>query len=98
MNPIPITRRRVRFRPDSHRVIAKPDLPGEQVFPDGQSRAALVVNRILAMPESEVASTLAATQQQFADRHIDLSSILERNFAVVADRIDSPSDLSPERR
>lgn len=98
MNPIPITRRRVRFLPDSHRVIAKPYLPGGQVFPDGKTRADLVINRILAMPESEVASTLVATQQQFADRHIGLSRILEHNFAVVADRIDSPDDLSLERR
>ena len=98
MKPIPITRRRVRFLPDSHRVIAKPYLPGEQIFPDGQSRVELVVTRILAMPESEVASTLAATQQRFADRHIGLSSILEQNFALVADHIDNPGVLSPERR
>ncbi len=98
MNPIPITRRRVRFLPDPHRVIAKPFLPGEQVFPDGQSRAELIVNRILAMAESDVASTLAATQQQLADRHIGLGSILERHFALVADHIDNPDDLSPERR
>ncbi len=98
MNPIPITRRRVRFLPDSHRVIAKPYLPGEQVFPDGESRVELVVNRILAMPESEVASTLAATQKQFADRHIGLDQLLERNFEVVAHHIDDPDDLSAERR
>ncbi len=98
MNPIPITRRRVRFLPDSHRVIAKPYLPGEQVFPDGQSRVQLVINRILAMPKSDVASTLVATQERFADRHIGLSSIFERNFAMVADHVDNPVDLSPERR
>jgi predicted GH43/DUF377 family glycosyl hydrolase len=98
MNPIPITRRRVHFLPDSHRVIAKPYLPGEQVFPDGQSRIQLVIDRILAMPEKEVVSTLAATQQQFAARHIDLNSIFERNFEVVADHVDDPDSLSPERR
>jgi len=98
MNPIPITRRKVRFLPDSHRVIAKPYLPGEQIFPDGKSRATLIIDRILAMPESEVASTLAATHQQFADRHIGLSGILERNFAAVAKHIDNANDLSPERR
>ncbi len=98
MKPIPITRRRVRLLPDSHRVIAKPYLPGEQIFPDGQSRVELVVTRILAMPESEVASTLAATQQRFADRHIGINSILEQNFALVAEHINDPSALSPERR
>lgn len=98
MNPIPITRRRVRFLPDSHRVIAKPYLPGEQIFPDGQSRVQLVINRILAMPNSEVVSTLATTRQQFSDRHLGLDGILERNFDVVAHHIDDPKELSPERR
>ncbi len=98
MKPIPITRRRVRFLPDTHRVIAKPYLPGEQVFPDGQSRVELVIKRILAMPESEVASTLAGVRERFTDRHMGLDSILEGNFAVVADHIDNPDDLSPERR
>ncbi len=98
MKPIPITRRRVRFLPDSHRVIAKPYLPGAEVFPDGHSRIELVTNRILAMPETEAVSMLAATLLQFADRHIGLSSILERNFAAVADQIDNSNDLSPERR
>jgi predicted GH43/DUF377 family glycosyl hydrolase len=98
MNPIPITRRRVRFHPDPHRVITKPFLPGEQVFPDGQSRAALIIDRILAMSASEVKSTLAATQKQFEDRHVDLGSILERNFALVAGHIDNANDLSPEHR
>jgi predicted GH43/DUF377 family glycosyl hydrolase len=98
MNPIPITRRRVRLLPDPHRVIAKPFHPGEQVFPDGHSRAELIIKRILAMSNSEVASTLAATQQEFADRHVGLGNILEHNFASVADHIDNPDDLSPERR
>ncbi len=98
MNPISITRRRARFYPDPHRVITKPFHPGEQFFPDGQSRAALIINRILAMSDSEVASTLAATQQGFADRHVGLGSILERNFALVASHFDHPNDLSPERR
>jgi predicted GH43/DUF377 family glycosyl hydrolase len=98
MNPIPITRRRVRFLPDPNRVITKPFLPGEQVFPDGASRAELIINRILAMPEGEVASTLAAAQRQFADRHAGLSSVLEGNYRLVADHIDNPHDLSRERR
>jgi predicted GH43/DUF377 family glycosyl hydrolase len=97
MKPISISRR-ARFLPDPHRVITKPYLPGEQVFPDGQSRAKVVITRILAMPESEVVSTLSATQQQFAGRHIGLNTTLERNYALVADHIDHPGDLSPERR
>jgi predicted GH43/DUF377 family glycosyl hydrolase len=98
MNPVPVTRTPVRFAPDPHRVITRPFLPGEEIFPDGRSRVELIIKRILAMPESEVASTLVATQEQFTHRHTGLDSILERNFAVVAHHIDNPTDLSQERR
>jgi predicted GH43/DUF377 family glycosyl hydrolase len=98
VNPIPVTRTAVRFVPDPHRVVTKLFLPGEHIFPDGHSRAKLVIERILAMPETEVASTLAATQDRFASRHRDLTAVLERNFGVVAHHIDNPGGLSQERR
>jgi predicted GH43/DUF377 family glycosyl hydrolase len=98
MNPIPVTRTKVRFAPDPDRVITKAFIPGEHIFPDGHSRAKLVIKRILAVPEAEVASTLAATQDQFAHRHRDLTAALEQNFDLVAHHIDNPGGLSRERR
>ncbi len=98
MNPIAVTRTGVRFVPDSRRVITRPFLPGERIFPDGHSRAKVVLDRILAMPESEVASTLEATQQLFEGRHKNLTAILEQHYDVVANHIDDPSTLSERRR
>ncbi|MDH5372031.1 MAG: glycoside hydrolase family 130 protein [Acidimicrobiia bacterium] len=98
MNPIPITRTDVRFAPDPHRVIAKPFLPGEQVFPDGQSRAWLIIKRILAMSEADVASTLKATLNRFGSRHRNLPAVLEQHFEIVAHHVDDPAALSNERR
>jgi predicted GH43/DUF377 family glycosyl hydrolase len=98
MNPIRITRTDARFVPNSRRVIAKPYLPGEQVFPDGQSRVQLVVKRILSMSDVDVATTLSAVYEQFTGRHRDLHGTLESNFAVVADRIDNPDGIPLERR
>jgi len=98
MNPIPVTRTAVRFTPDPHRVITKTFLPGEHIFPDGHSRARLVIRRILAMPETEVVSTLAATKDQFAHRHRDLTAALEQNYDIVARHIDNSGGLSLERR
>ena len=96
--PIPVTRTAVRFNPDPHRLITKTFLPGEHIYPDGQSRAGLVIKRILAMPDADVASTMSATYGRFAKRHIDLTAALERNFAIVAHHIDDPSELSQQRR
>lgn len=98
MNPIPITRTDVRFLPDSSRVIARLFVPGDQIFPDGRSRIELIVDRILAMPDDELASTLEASYQGFADRHADLSGTLEGNFGAVADRIALPAEISQKRR
>ena len=98
MSRTKITRTNALLVPNSRRVISKLFLPGEQIFPDGQSRVELIVKRILAMSEDEMVSTLAATREQFDDRHKDLNSALEANFDVVANKIDSPDELSTKQR
>ncbi|MCH7901721.1 MAG: glycoside hydrolase family 130 protein [Acidobacteria bacterium] len=98
MSRTKITRTNALLVPNSRRVIAKLFLPGEQIFPDGQSRVELIVKRILAMSEDEMVSTLAATREQFDDRHKDLNRTLEANFDVVANKIDSPDELSTKQR
>ena len=98
MTPIRVTRTPVRLTADPHRVIIKPFLPGGRFFPDGKSHAELIVKRILAMSDAEVALTLAATQDRFKGRHEDLSSTFESNFALVSRHIEKPDELSVERR
>ena len=98
MKPIPVIRTAVRIAPDPHRVITKPFLPGEQVFPDGQSRALLIITRILAMAEADVASTLEATLNRFGSRHRNLAAALEQHFEIVAHHVDDPAALSRQRR
>ena len=98
MSHIPITHAKVGFGPDPRRVIAKPFLPGEQVFPDGYSRTRRVVDRVLAMSDDEVGETLRATLEQFGDRHRDLGGTLTRHFDLVAAHVDDPGNLDPERR
>ena len=87
----------IRFVPDSERVIAKPFLPGEEVFPDGHSRIEVVVRRILAMPEADVESTLHAVCCDYEGRHRDFDKVLRANFETVAKRTDIPPDISQSR-
>ncbi|MEX1124743.1 MAG: glycoside hydrolase family 130 protein [Acidimicrobiia bacterium] len=98
MNPIPITHASARFTPDSRRVITKPFLPGEQIFPDGHSRTQRVIKRVLAMSNFEVTRTLEAALEEFGDRHLDLKGAIERHFGAVAHHMDDPDGLEPERR
>ncbi len=93
-----ITRTTALLVPNSRRVITKLFMPGEQIFPDGQSRVKVIVDRILAMSGDEMATTLAATHELFDERHKDLNRTLEANFEVVADKIDSLDELSTKQR
>ena len=47
----------VQFVPDPRRVITKPFLPGEEIYPDGSSRLQVVLERVMALSEREVADT-----------------------------------------
>ena len=78
---------RVRLLPDARRVITKPFLPREEIYPDGSTRMQVVLERILAMTDHDIAETLATARGGFEHRHRDLDVVLERNFAGVAARL-----------
>jgi predicted GH43/DUF377 family glycosyl hydrolase len=92
-----VTRTKHRFEHDASRVIAKPYLPGEEIGPSVGSRAGLLMERILAIPEGEVIEVLAKTLAGFSRRHADFEGILERHFALVAHHAEHVP-LSRERR
>lgn len=77
-----------RLGPDPGRVIAAPFLPRDEVYSDGTSRMSVVIGRILALTDRVVADTLGTAFAQFVDRHRDLDAVLDRNFAIVAARVD----------
>jgi predicted GH43/DUF377 family glycosyl hydrolase len=86
-----------RLLHDPSRVIAKPYLPGEEIAPAVGARAGLLMGRILAIPEPQVAAVLAQTLDLFRNRHKGFEALLERHFALVAHHTgDLP--LTRERR
>lgn len=98
MKPNQVTRTDTVFLPDPSRVITKPYMPGEEAFPDGLSRIQRVVERILAMTDEDVTTTLEGVHEAFADRHLTLPRALEESFATVEHRIENPGAMSPERQ
>jgi predicted GH43/DUF377 family glycosyl hydrolase len=99
MTAVPVTRcSDIRLLPDPTRVIARSFVPGDHVHPDGSTRIDVVLRRILAMSDAEVTITLGETVADFAHRHRDFEALIERHFAVVADRIGDVTALSSERR
>ena len=83
-----------RLQHDPNRVIAKPYLPGEEIFTDTGTRAGLLMARILALPEDEVARVLAETVDGFGGRHRGFEALLERHFALVTHRVPDGSGAS----
>lgn len=99
MQSLVITRTNHRFLPDPRRVIAKPHLPGEEVYTaDGKSRVKAVLERILAIPEGDIAGILAEVLSNFADRHRDFTQILHRHFQMIAHHLGQGVTLSDDRR
>lgn len=92
------TRTPHRLCPDPRRVVARLFLPGQEMLGYGQSRAAGVVERILALTDEEVASALDDVLTGFGGRHRRLRAILEDHFQLVAHRLAAGPAPSPDRR
>jgi predicted GH43/DUF377 family glycosyl hydrolase len=98
VKPIPVTRSRHRLLPNSRRVLAKPFLLGEETLLPEQSRAHLLMERILAIPEAQVQALSASILTLFEMRHHRFRELLERQFQAVAQHVDKRVNVSAERR
>jgi predicted GH43/DUF377 family glycosyl hydrolase len=87
-----------RLLPDPHRVIVKPYVPGEDNVAGAESRAGMLVARVLAIPEEEVAVLLAGIRKEFSERHRGFEATLEQHFELVAHHVPPGTALSQERR
>jgi predicted GH43/DUF377 family glycosyl hydrolase len=98
MAGVALTRTSQRILPDPRRVLAKPSSPGEEAVAGGPSRAALLMSRVLAIPEADVGAVLEQVLSRFSRRHRAFDELLERHFELVAHLVDSTAPLSRERR
>ena len=98
MKAITVTRTRHRLLPDATRVLAKPYLPGEEILLPAQSRAHLLMQRVLAIPETRIAALNAEILERFGRRHRDFPQLMERQFEAVASHIDGADRISAARR
>jgi predicted GH43/DUF377 family glycosyl hydrolase len=92
-----VTRTELRLRPDPSRTLARLFVPGQETLIQGQSRATVVINRVLAMSEAEAERILARTLDRFGGSYRDLAEILDRNFALVANGAGGDMRVSAAR-
>jgi len=96
---IPTMRRTdIALTPDPSRVVLRFFVPGREDVGPGDSRAGSVIDRILALTESEVASELADVVARFDHRHRHLVRSFELHAAGVDHRLEDAAPLSSARR
>jgi len=84
--------------PNASRVLARLFLPGQEILAQGISRADAIIGRVLALPESDMVSTLASTRKRFSGRHQDIEAIFAEHFALVRHRLAPEAMPELERR
>ncbi len=96
MNALHPHRMEAMLRPDPRRVLARPFIPGEWATMDGASRVGALVERVLAIPDDDVADLLHRVRQAFGARHRNFDAILRRHAATVQAHAQ-PGQMSDER-
>jgi predicted GH43/DUF377 family glycosyl hydrolase len=93
-----VTRSPLRLAADPSRVVTQLFVPGQEGFEHQESRAGVVLARILALSEEDVQSALDDVVTRFDGRHRDLLGTFQRHADVLADRLDPVRQLSEARK
>jgi predicted GH43/DUF377 family glycosyl hydrolase len=92
-----VSRGTLRLFPDHRRVIAVLFVPGEEM-PRGDSRAVSVTERILAMDDSDVTTTLADLKRRFGHRHRHLEDTWLSHFRLASRRLGDGDDVPADKK
>jgi predicted GH43/DUF377 family glycosyl hydrolase len=87
-----VTRLAVHLTADPRRVLARPFLPG----PGPRTRA--IVERVIALSDTQSAEMLATVLADYRPRHKDIRGIFRQNCATALASMDDRVELSDERR
>ncbi|PKB16102.1 glycoside hydrolase family 130 protein [Flavobacterium sp. 5] len=92
---VSVTRKSIKFLPDSSRVVAR-------YFMNGELRTKELISRILVMSDLEVKNVLEQINREFARRHRNLSAIFHRHYEcvlpIIAEMKINEDELSEERK
>jgi predicted GH43/DUF377 family glycosyl hydrolase len=97
MNTELVTRNPDRVPANPARVITRLFVPGQEGFELQESRAGVVLKRILALTDDDVRSSLDDVMIRFDGRHRDLEGTFRRHARELADRLDPADEVSDAR-
>ncbi len=78
---INVTRKDIKFLPDSSRVIAR-------FLYTSDERSMNIIRKVLDLPDSEVNNTLSQVLRDYSKRHRNISVIFEKNFNKISKLFD----------
>jgi predicted GH43/DUF377 family glycosyl hydrolase len=93
-----VTRNPQRLAANPGRVISRLFVPGQEGFELQESRAGVVLSRILALTDDDVQSALDDVLTRFDGRHRHLEATFRRHAHELADRLDPARHVSDARR
>ncbi len=93
-----VTRSPRRLAANPSRIITRLFVPGQEGFEHQESRAGVVLARILALDEEQVLASLDDIVTRFNGRHRDLVGTFRRHARELADRLDPGRELSEARK
>jgi predicted GH43/DUF377 family glycosyl hydrolase len=88
-----VSRLAVRLAGDPRRVLARPFLPAR-----GGPQVHAIVERVRALSDAQVSSTLSALFADYRSRHKDIRDVFQRNYATAIALDEAPVELSEQRR
>jgi predicted GH43/DUF377 family glycosyl hydrolase len=88
----------IRLEPDPSRVVTRLFVPGREEVGPGESRAAPVIERLLATSDEDIHEAALAVVRTLGGRHDGIAALIEANVDQVVSRLDPSITLSPERR
>ncbi|MEM9019011.1 MAG: glycoside hydrolase family 130 protein [Planctomycetota bacterium] len=91
-SPIQVNRTNIRFEADDRRVIPRFFGVG------GEDRQQRVVDRVMSMPEADVAEDLRRVEDDFNNRHKDIHAYFRQHFDHVQRFVPDPDTISEERK
>ncbi|PRC43985.1 glycosidase, partial [Mycobacterium sp. ITM-2017-0098] len=91
------TRSPQRVAANPRRVVTHLFVPGQEGFELQESRAGVVLSRILALSDDDVRATLHDVLTRFGDRHRNLKGTFRRHASELADRLDPDHEFTESR-
>ena len=84
--------------PDPGRVVCRIFLPGQEATQPGESRSAVILERVLDLTDEEVEQSLADVRDAYLHRHRNLEDTWERHFHLMEHRLVGAHRLPLNRR